>query len=88
MSISTNRKRLARGVLRVGQPGSLEHEVPVIATPRRKRKATKPARPVTKVLLELAYYLNTSKVIVRPAKKRFRVRQRLLNRLSTNPMRE
>jgi hypothetical protein len=45
----------------------------VIATkPRRKssKKFSRPARPVTEVLLELAYYLNTSKVIARPTKNR------------------
>jgi hypothetical protein len=46
---------------------SFEHEVPM-ATSKPRRKPTPPARPVTEVLLELAYYLNTSKVIVRPSR--------------------
>ena len=58
----------------MGRPDhSPEHEVPVIATkPRRKpaKKATRPARPVSEVLLELAYHLHASKVIARPAKGR------------------
>ena len=39
----------------------------IAAKPRRKsaRKLAKPARPVTETLLELAYYLHTTKVIAR-----------------------
>ena len=37
---------------------------------KRSRKAAKSARPVTEVLLELAYYLNTSKVVARPTERR------------------
>jgi hypothetical protein len=45
----------------------------MIATKTRRkpaRKTDKPARPVTEVLLELAYYLNTSKVVARPTERR------------------
>jgi hypothetical protein len=39
---------------------------------RRKtdRKSRRPARPVAEVLLELAYYLHTTRVVERPAKGR------------------
>jgi hypothetical protein len=54
-----------------GPYGHTEHEVPVITTkPRRKRKVTKPGRSVTDVLLELAYYLHTTKVVARPTERR------------------
>lgn len=43
----------------------------MIATKSRResaKKLAKPARPVAEVLLELAYYLNATHVIARPAK--------------------
>lgn len=56
-----------------GVYGSPEHEVPVIATKQRRKpsnKTAKPARPVTAVLLELAYYLHATKVVARPKQNR------------------
>lgn len=44
----------------------------IAAKTRRKptKKSAKPARPVAAVLLELAYYLHTTKVIARPTRNR------------------
>ena len=44
------------------------------ATPTRRKPSRKPrpARPVTEILLELAYYLHTTHVVARPAKNRQR----------------
>ena len=45
----------------------------MIATKTRRKPARKiklPARPVSEVLLDLAYHLHTTRVIARPTKNR------------------
>lgn len=42
----------------------IAHEVPMSATPKTGRKQVrKAAKPVTETLLELAYFLHTTKVV-------------------------